>query len=120
MYEGEERRQYRRVKAEVTVELEHYEEEPMFLTATDSASKNLSAGGLLVLLKEPVPVPDLVLARFSLPGETEKLEVVARVVRCDQGEDGYYVGLQFVDSRPEETDIIKKYIEEETGGDSTS
>jgi hypothetical protein len=120
MYDGKERRRYRRVRAEVEVHLERYEQEPMMLTVTGSASKNLSAAGLLIVLDEPVPVPGLVLARFSLPGEADKLEVVARAVRCEQGEEGYYVGLEFLDSGPEETGRIEKYVESETGGDTKS
>ncbi len=117
MYKGEERRKYRRVRAEVEVGLEHYEQEPMMLTTTGSDSKNVSLGGLLVVIEKPVPVKSLVVAQFSLPGETEKMEVVARVVRCEKGEGGYHVGLEFLDSKPEETGVIEKYVESETGGE---
>lgn len=120
MYNGEERRRYRRVRARVTVDIERYEQEPMLLAKTDSASKDVSIGGLLVVLENPLPVSYVVLARFSLPGETEELEVVARVVRCDKGEGGYHVGLEFLDSRPEETGRIEKYVEEETDTDAKS
>ena len=47
MYDGKERRKYRRVKARVSVEIEQYESAPMLLTTSDAASKNVSAGGLL-------------------------------------------------------------------------
>jgi c-di-GMP-binding flagellar brake protein YcgR len=120
MYKGRERRKYRRVRAQVTVDIERYEREPMLLATAESASRNLSAGGLLVVLEEPVPVPSLVLARFSLPGEADKLEVVARATRCEKGEEGYYVGLEFLDSRPEETGTIEKYVEEEADPNAKS
>jgi c-di-GMP-binding flagellar brake protein YcgR len=120
MYEGRERRRYRRVKAEVQVDIERYESEPMLLSESDSASRNVSAAGLLVVFRKPVPVPSTILARFSLPGEKDKLEVVARTVRCIKVGTGYEVGLEFLDATPEETKRIEHYVKGGTGENPTA
>jgi c-di-GMP-binding flagellar brake protein YcgR len=120
MYEGRERRRYRRVRAEVQVDIERYESEPMLLSESDAASKNVSGAGLLVVFKDPVPVPSTVLARFSLPGEEDKLEVVARTIRCIEVEGGYGVGLEFIDATPEEIERIERYARDESSEDSTA
>lgn len=115
MYDGRDRRRFRRAKAEARVDLERYDSEPMLLKTSDASSKNVSAAGLLVHFDKPLPVPSMVLARFSLPGESGSLEVVARVVRCLQAEKGYDIGLEFLDTRPLEIDKIEKYVGKEAG-----
>jgi len=115
MYEGEERRRYKRIKTEVRVDVEKYEYTPMMLSTTGAASKDVSKGGLLIRLKRKLEPGSMILARFSLPHEKSELEIVARVVRCEESQDFYEIGIEFLDNTPEESDKISKYVETESG-----
>ena len=68
MYKGEERRKYKRVKTEVQVDVEKYESSPMLLSTTDSTSKNVSIGGVLIKFKKPLEINSLILNGSLLSG----------------------------------------------------
>ena len=113
MYDGKERRKYRRVKARVSVEIEKYESAPMLLATSGAASKDVSVGGLLLRFHKSVAVPSMVLVRFLLPGEKDGLEITGRAVRCVPVEGGYDIGLEFIDTMPEEFERIQRYVQAE-------
>jgi c-di-GMP-binding flagellar brake protein YcgR len=111
MYKGEERRKFRRVKAQVQVEMQKYESEPMLLSSSEAASKDVSAAGILMKHDEQLPVSQTVLARFSLPGEKTELEITGRVVRCREVEGGYEIALEFLDPSANEIEQIERYVQ---------
>ncbi|MEA3296432.1 MAG: PilZ domain-containing protein [candidate division Zixibacteria bacterium] len=62
----------------------------------DGTILNISAGGVLVELEQPLNEGDIVAMRFSLE-EVESLEgVLGLVKRCEQDEDCYLTGIEFV------------------------
>lgn len=111
MYKGKERRKFKRVKAQVQVEMQKYESEPMLLSSSEVASKDVSAAGILLKNDEPLEASQTVLARFSLPGEKESMEAMGRVVRSTKVDDGYDVAIEFLDLMPNEIENIKRYVE---------
>ncbi len=110
MGEFQERRKYPRANAEVRVELLHYTEAPMFITSSGASSKNVSAAGILLHFDKPLAPSSTILACFSLPREEEALELAARAVRSEPAEDGYDIGLEFIDCTPLEIGAIEKYV----------
>jgi len=65
----------------------------------DGEILNISAGGVLAELEQPLNEGDIVAMRFSLE-EVEPLEGVLGVVkRCDHDEDCHLVGIEFVTRR---------------------
>jgi diguanylate cyclase (GGDEF)-like protein len=57
---------------------------------------NLSEGGLLFLAGRPLAMGTMVRVYLDLPGGSEPIEGVARVVRVAEGKGGYEIGTRFV------------------------
>jgi len=117
-YGGAEKRRYGRLDAKVKVELSLYDPAKGKTTPQSAESRNVSAGGLLVLIDRPLEVSSYVLARFTLPGETEQHDFIARVVRVEEMEAlrRYDIGLEFVDIVLGDMEKIDKYVSNEMGG----
>lgn len=60
---------------------------------------NLSIGGVLVDLSEPLNEGDVVGMRFNVNGIEPLDSVLGIVKRCDTDQDGHLAGIQFVDRR---------------------
>jgi hypothetical protein len=58
---------------------------------------NLSAGGVLVDLRDPLNEGDVVAMRFTVNGAEPLDSVLGVVKRCDTDEEGHLAGIQFVD-----------------------
>jgi len=111
-----ERRKFKRLKLEVEVELQYYDtEKNKSRVIGDSVSRNISAGGLLVVSDRPLDIEAFVLARFLLPNEKRYIMVLAKVVRVEVIEEGgkYELGIEFVDYRKEDIDKLNEFVESE-------
>ena len=111
-YGGVEKRRYNRLDTKVKVELSLYDPAKGKTVPQSAESRNVSAGGLLVTIGRPLEVSAYVLARFTLPGETEQHDFIARVVRVEEVEAlrRYDIGLEFVDIVVGDMEKIDKYV----------
>ncbi len=71
----------------------------------DGTILNLSAGGVLVDLQEPLNEGDVVGIRFTICGLEPLGGVVGVVRRCDTDEEGHLAGIQFVE-REQLADVL--------------
>jgi c-di-GMP-binding flagellar brake protein YcgR len=109
----EERRKYRRLKAEVQVEISYTDpEKDVTSLTTDPISRDISAGGLLIRHKGPLPIGSEIVVKFILPSEKRYVMTFARVVRVDVVEERklYDIGLCFVNTREQDIERINKYV----------
>ena len=112
---GLEKRRYLRLDTRVKVELALYDQSKGKTVPQSAESRNVSAGGLLVMVERPLDVSSYVLAKFTLPGETEQQDFIARVVRVEEVEAlrKYDIGLEFVDIVIGDMEKIDKYVSTE-------
>lgn len=76
-------------------------------------TENLSAGGMLARMAAAAPIGGEWTVTMHLPGERDALELVARVVRCDNDGRGgrpWRIGLAFIGLVPEEEQQIVRYV----------
>lgn len=73
--------------------------------AMEGAILNLSVGGVLVDLTEPLNEGDVVGVRFTVSGIEPLGSVLGVVKRCDTDDEGHLAGIQFVD-REQLSDIL--------------
>ncbi|MFZ5819852.1 MAG: PilZ domain-containing protein [Chloroflexota bacterium] len=78
---------------------------------------DLSPMGAMVISEQPQAIDVVLPLRFDLPGtglfSTNKLDVSARVVRCDLDIDPsfYNIGFEFQDLKPEQLPIVERMME---------
>ena len=101
---GAERRRSHRVPVEMWVE-ELAEDERVFRRAG-----NLSEGGLHLDKTIPIPVGSPVHLRFTLPGDTQAVEVRGVVVAVD-AEQELGMGVKFVELPDNARALIKHYLD---------
>lgn len=101
---GAERRRSHRVPVEMWVE-ELAEDERVFRRAG-----NLSEGGLHLDKTIPIPVGSAVHLRFTLPGDTQAVEVKGVVVAIDAQEE-LGMGVKFVELPESARSLIKHYLD---------
>ena len=73
----------------------------------DGTMLNISAGGVLVELDQPINEGDIVAMRFTLQGIETLENVLVVVKRTDQDDTNWLVGIEFVD-RDSLTDILSQ------------
>lgn len=109
----DERRKYRRLKAEVKVEISYTDPEKDVTSLTTApVSRDISAGGLLVRHTSALPIGSEIVVKFILPSEKRYVMTFARVVRVDVVEERklYDIGLCFVNTRDQDIERINKYV----------
>lgn len=78
---------------------------------------DLSPIGAMIISEQPQEVNVILSLRFDLPGtglfSSNKLDIEARVVRCDPDIDPafYNIGFEFQDLKPEQLPIIERMME---------
>ncbi len=78
---------------------------------------DLSPIGAMIISEQPQEVDVILSLRFDLPGTglfaSNKLDVEARVVRCDPDINPafYNIGFEFQDLKPEQLPIIERMME---------
>jgi c-di-GMP-binding flagellar brake protein YcgR len=111
--EQDDRRRYRRLKAEVQVEISYTDpDKDVTSLTTDPVSRDISAGGLLIRHRSALPIGSEIVVKFILPSEKRYVMTFARVVRVDVVEERklYDIGLCFVNTREEDIERINKYV----------
>ena len=100
-----ERRNAVRVPVEMWVE-ESSERELYF-----QRSANLSIGGMFLENTVPHPVGTVINIRFTLPGDTVRIETKAQIVNAaDSTDGGLGMGLKFVELEPGVAERIRTFI----------
>jgi uncharacterized protein (TIGR02266 family) len=100
-----ERRRALRVPVEMWVE-ESNDRELYF-----QRSANLSIGGMFLENTVPHPVGTVITIRFTLPGDSVRIEVRAEIVNAaDSSEQGLGMGLKFIDLKPEIEERLRTFI----------
>ena len=102
---GEGRRSYQRVKAALPGQYRDLsgEYEPLI-------TMDISAGGLLFRTDRDLGIGSLVEVILPLPGTERGIITVGRVVRTDEGPDGFTVGVSFTDIGTGDHALLTDYI----------
>jgi hypothetical protein len=114
---GLERRVYVRLDSKVNVSYKIIEKEHDLLKRGIvpeqlSVTENISAGGVLLYVDEPLPIGSILELKLELPSESDSIECLARVVRVETtAEKGYLIGVCFLDLSGAERSRLNKYVE---------
>lgn len=77
-----------------------------------SVTENISAGGMLLYVDEPLPVGSILELKLELPSESDSIECLARVVRIETtAEKSYLIAVCFLDLSGAERSRLNKYVE---------
>ena len=81
-------------------------------TWTSVRMLDISVGGAALMVDEPLPAGSSRMIRFYLPGNPERLSLVARVAHCTPHTflAGYRVGIEFVRRENNAFAIIEQFI----------
>lgn len=110
-----ERRKFTRVPLNVKVQHE------VFKVSTprpeESQSKNVSVGGIRLVISEKVNVGNRLRLKFSLPGETSSITVNGKIVWVEEFSvtqtpdyKAYDCGIELIDLGPEDKENISRYL----------
>ena len=102
---GEGSRSYKRIKAALPGQFRDLtgEYEPLI-------TMDISAGGLLFRIDRDLPIGSLVEVVLPLPDTERGIVTVGRVVRTDEGPDGFTVGVSFTDIGSRDHALLTDYI----------
>lgn len=109
----EERRHYNRINNQFNVriarELKDNEFKDMAIDVAKSV--NISATGMLLNIKEPLEIKEIVRITFLKPNTFEFFESLARIVRIEEnGDSTYKVGLNFFNLSTVEIKQLDYYL----------
>ena len=90
---GADRRQHRRVELATNLK---YDIIPMAFTAEAGAIKNISEGGLCLLLDKELPKGTVLHVEFNLPPENDRIEAIVKVVWQQPIEGQFLTGVKFL------------------------
>ena len=81
-----------------------------------TATKDVSAGGLSVVMQEMIPVGSRIHVEIHVPPLNRSIQAEAQVVRCLPSRTaGFELGIQFLEINPEEREALKKAIDKFAG-----
>ena len=116
--EGSERRVYSRLDTKVNIRFQAFEtrEELLrhgFTPEQLSVTKNISAGGLFFVSREPIAVGSILDMKIELPNTSEVIECLAKVLRVEEVEEEkiYNVKVNFLDLTSAQRTKLNKYVE---------
>ncbi len=116
--EGSERRVYSRLDTKVNIRFQAFEtkEELLkhgFTPEQLSVTKNISAGGLFFVSREPIAVGSVLEMKIELPNTSEVIECLAKVLRVEEVEEEkiYNVKVNFLDLSSAQRTKLNKYVE---------
>jgi c-di-GMP-binding flagellar brake protein YcgR len=116
---GAERRIYSRLAKKVNLRYKVFESKEELakrgLTHEQlSVTKDISAGGLLFLSDEQIPIDSIVELKVELPGKERPIECLGRVIRVEAVKDGTYnIAACFLDIATADKARLSKYVESE-------
>ena len=78
-----------------------------------SFSNNISRGGMMFTLSNDIPVGEYIEIVMTLPVEHEvvTIKAVGKVKWSKKEEDGYFAGIEFVDIKEKDLEIIQTLLE---------
>jgi len=110
-----EKRKFPRLRLNVNVQYEVLKVPPH--KAEETGSKNISAGGICLVIPKKVDIDNLLRLKLSLPGEVSYIIVKGRVVWVEEfsiTHTSYYkaydCGIEFVDISPQDQENISRYL----------
>ena len=107
---AEQRREYFRVRADLSVQVMPAESHPSRHVAQIVCSKNLSGGGMLMRTKVPFRPGTRLRLSFDLPEYSrEPIQCFASVVRCTSPGQGYDVAVGFEELERDDLDAIMAF-----------
>ena len=80
-------------------------------SSNNSLTKNISANGVLIEAKEPLPLNSILYLTLNLPRYGEVI-LEGQVVWCKKQEDKYHAGIGFFNIDKENQDLILKALSE--------
>ena len=104
-----EKREHPRAVAKIEIE---FKEIIDFVT---SYLLSVSNGGLFVKTDDTCPMDSIVFLRFTMPGDTQPIEVEGKVVWRNMGRKGYFpkgMGIKFLKLKDADNEKIKKFVDE--------
>jgi c-di-GMP-binding flagellar brake protein YcgR len=111
----QERRKFKRLRYGVQVEISYYRKKPGDTDIIRKLkTKDISAGGIRVALKDKLEQGSLVSMRLTMPDSGSEISCfaqVAWVAATDRGE--FETGFSFIDVSNQETTAIQGFIETE-------
>jgi c-di-GMP-binding flagellar brake protein YcgR len=113
MTQNDERRRYQRVTGQFNVRVAREIKDNQFRDmAIDVAnSVNISAGGMLIHIREHLDLREIVRVTFLKPNTFEFFESLARVIRLEENKDKTFtVGLHFFNLSTSEMTNLEYYI----------
>ena len=121
--EGSNKRVYRRLDNKVSVRYKVFEVENELIKRKNaveeaSATKNISAGGLLFVAHDKLDVGSILELKIQLPNSQELIECLARIVRVEELVDQkeYDIAVCFLDLTGADRIKLEKFVEGEIGG----
>jgi len=104
-----ERRKYIRLGSAINIE---YKTTGRHIAGNQTKSKNISAGGVKITIKEKLPLNSQLNLKFILPGDSKPVEVIGQIVwQQPQNEFGEYdTGIQYVQIEPDDIQRITDYV----------
>ncbi|HBO97492.1 MAG TPA: hypothetical protein DE315_02740 [Candidatus Omnitrophica bacterium] len=115
---GSERRVYSRLDAKVNIRFQAFEtrEELLkhgFTPEQLSVTKNISAGGLFFVSREPIAAGSILDMKIELPGTSDVIECLAKVLQVEEVEEEkiYNVKVNFLDLTSAQRTKLNKYVE---------
>ena len=79
-------------------------------------TKNMSAGGMCVMVDSPLAIGSEVQIEFALPGNGEPIRCDAQVVWADKSRSKYEVGLVFLNISAEDKTRIEDFVTQHISG----
>jgi c-di-GMP-binding flagellar brake protein YcgR len=116
MYDLQERRRFVRLNALVDVAYSK-KAVPALEKEKLSVAKNISKGGICLIVYEPIKAEDVLDLKVYLPDRTTPIDVVGKVVWTKEfilgdipGNKRYDVGIEFLNVNQKELSEINKYV----------
>lgn len=113
------RRQYLRLKSYCLIKYAKLQDNNSEIGKTANI-KNISEGGLLFTVYDPLPVSSVIKLAINLPEHPNGIEVYAKVIRCtkvSENESIYHVAVNFVDLSENIRGLIVKHIDSAVNDD---
>ncbi len=116
--EGSERRNFIRLSARVNIRYHLFEpgEKEAKKEATPehlSVTENISAGGLLFVCDEPLPVSSIIELNLEFPEREKAIECLAKILRVEQRGDSWETAVCFLDMESRDRAFLERYAERE-------
>ena len=111
----EDRRKFKRLRYGVQVEISYYRKKPGDTDIIRKLkTKDISAGGIRVVLKDELEKGSLVSVRLVMPDTDKELTCFAQVAWvADQSAEGFETGFAYIDISNKEMTSIQEFIDAE-------